>query len=249
MFVSRYNFTRRRTALAPFLYAGCAALVFGVCAAVTLVALLVLPNASGLALQVAGFHPAGDTSAVFSDQVVRPTPLIEQAVAASQITIRVPEIGERTLELDNAAFQASVGMDVDTAQTVLQAQADEAGLLTLCQQISAICSTGNDQIRGISFDLRPNGLIVNAELLIPTLNIWQPVGIVFQQVGQRLGVVGVDVNGTLYTDPPAPYNALVGQAETLVNDLMYQLSASVGGNNYTLSDVYLDDQTITLILR
>lgn len=249
MFISRYNYTRRSASVRRFVYVGCGAALFGLCAAVTLLTLLILPNAQGVALQVAGFRSAGDTRRVFEDQVIRPTPVLEQLAAADQITVNVPQIGERTFMLDNASLQAAVGLDSETARTVLQAQSDEEGLLMLCQQISVVCSSGTDQLRAVRFDLRPNGLIVNAEVLIPTLNTWQPLGVVFQQTGQRLGVVGVDVGGALYTNPPAPYDALVGQAETLVNDVLSQLSASVGGNTYALSDVYIDDQTLTLFLR
>lgn len=249
MHLPRYNYGRRRSLFTPLLYVGCGASLLGLCAAVVVVALLVLPNPQGFALQVMGFRSAGQTEALFAEQTARPAPVLAQPAPVSQIVLNIPQVGQQAIAADGQRIQAATGLDPQTSQTVLQAQTNEAGLLALCQQYSNLCAEGNGQVRGVRFDLRPNGLIVLGEVLIPGLNTWQPIGIVFQQVGRRLGVVGVDVNGLLLVDPPAPYNALIGEAEQAVNALIGTLSASVDGTAYSVQEIFLDHDLLTLILR
>lgn len=249
MHLPRYDYGRRRSLFTPLLYVGCGAGLLGACAAVIVGALLVLPNPQGFALQVLGFRSAGQTEAVFTNQTARPAPTLAQPAPVSQIIVSIPQVGQQALVPDGERIQAAVGLDPQTAQTVLQAQTNEAGLLALCQQYSTLCAAGNGQVRGVRFDLRPNGLIVLGEVLVPGLNTWQPVGVVFQQVGRRLGVVGVDVNGMLLVNPPAPYSALIAEAEEVVNALISTLSASVDGTAYTVQEIYLDDDRLTLTLR
>ncbi len=249
MLLPRYNYGRRRSLFTPLLYVGCGAGLLGLCAAVVVVALLVLPNPQGFALQVLGFRSAGQTETLFADQTARPAPVLAQPAPVSQILVNIPQVGQQALVADGERIQAVTGLDPQTAQTVLQARTNEAGLLSLCQQYSSLCAEGSGQVRGVRFDLRPNGLIVFGEVLIPGLNTWQPIGIVFQQVGRRLGVVGVDVNGLLLVDPPAPYNALINEAEQAVNALIGTLSASVDGTAYSVQEIFLDHDLLTLILR
>lgn len=249
MFLPRYNYNRRRSAFTPLLYVGCGAATLGLCAAVIVVALIALPNPQGFALQVLGFRSAGQTNAVFADQPARTVPPLQQPAPVRQIVVSIPQVGQQAIIPDGERLQAVTGLDPVTSQRTLQAQTDEAGLLALCQQYSLLCAEGNGQVRRVRFDLRPNGLIVYGELLVPGLNVWQPVGIVLQQVGRRLGVVGVDINGMLLVDPPAPYNALVQQAENAINDLIGTLSATVDNNAYALHELFIDDERLTLILR
>lgn len=249
MFLPRYNYQRRGSAFTPLLYVGCGAMLLGLCAAAVVVALIALPNPQSFALQVLGFRSAGQTDAVFADQPARTAPPLQQPAPVSQIIVSIPQVGQQAIIPDGERLQAVTGLDPVTSQRTLQAQADEAGLLALCQQYSPLCAEGDGQVRRVRFDLRPNGLIVYGELLIPGLNTWQPIGIVFQQVGRRLGVVGVDVNGMLLVDPPAPYNTLVQQAEEAINNLLGTLGATVDGSAYTLQELFIDDNQLTLVLR
>ncbi len=250
MFLSRYDYRRRQARFTPLLYVGCGTAALGLCAALFVVALLILPNPQAFVLQVLGFRSAGQTEAAFANQVVRSTPVLNQAAPVSQIVLSLPQIGQQTIIPDGERLQIDAGVDAVTAQQTLRAQTDEAGLLALCQQYSALCGEGDGQVRGVRFDLRPNGLIVYAEVFVSGLNVWQPVGIVFQQVvGQRLGVIGVDVGGMLLVNPPAPYSELITQAEEAINQLIGSLGATAAGTAYTLQEIYLDDDQLTLILR
>jgi len=249
MFLSRYDYRRRQARFTPLLYVGCGAAALGLCAALFVVALLILPNPQAFVLQVLGFRSAGQTEAAFANQVVRPTPVLNQAAPVGQIVLSLPQIGQQTIMPDGERLQIDAGVDAITAQQTLRAQTDEAGLLALCQQYSTLCGEGDGQVRGVRFDLRPNGLIVRGELFVPGLSVWQPVGIVFQQVGRRLGVMGVDVGGMLLVNPPAPYGELITQAEEAINQLIGSLGATVAGTAYTLQEIYLDDDQLTLILR
>ena len=248
MYLSRYNYTRRRNSTKVWVLAISGGLFLGVCAVSLLAIVLLIPRAGSLVIEAAGFQSQGDTSAVFEGQVAPFVPVLEMPISANQITLNVPQVGQQIVPMGNG-ITAETGTDTLLNQPVVQVKSDEAGLLSLCQQMSDLCSTGNEQVRNVNFDLRPNGLIVNAEVFIPALNSWQLLGLVMQLEGIRAVVRGVDIEGRLYSNAPAPYNDLIVQAETLVNTMLTQLSTTVSSNTYTLNSVYIDDQTITLDLR
>ena len=88
------------------------------------------------------------------------------------------------------------------------------------------------------------------DVRVPTIGIWQTAGIVLRLRGAaQFEVAGVDVNGVLYEAPPDNLGDIVSEVERIGNDVLRQLTLRAGGGNYTLSEVYIDEDKATLVLR
>ncbi len=237
----------------------------GVAAVVLLVGIVVIGGIlvvvylPRLSLQAAGFQPSGDTAAVF--QSAPPASMPEIVVIAtlqpSEIVVSAGDLGDRALNVPPSAVQIESGQmvasnDGSTPQIdVLRVTVDENGMLDICRQYSPICTpTGDSRLRNVMFDLRPGGAVINGEFYIPQLSSWQAVGLVMRlTVQNRLQVMGVDVNGTLYNAPPGDMSQMVQEAETRANDLIQQLALQAGGARYTLRSLSIDDATLTMLLE
>lgn len=213
-----------------------------------------LPN---LTLQAAGFQPSGDTNAVLQEvqPVVLPEIIVIATIPPSEIVVSAGDLGERTLDIPAGAVQIESGQLADAADSgqadVLRVTVDENGMLDICRQYSPICnSSGDSRLRNVMFDLRPGGAVVNGEFYITQLSAWQPAGVVMRLTSaNRLEVMGVDINGTLYSAPPGEMSQLVQEAETRANDLLQQLALNAGGSRYALQTVSIDDGTLTMLLQ
>ncbi|MBK9748145.1 MAG: hypothetical protein IPO91_15405 [Chloroflexi bacterium] len=49
--------------------------------------------------------------------------------------------------------------------------------------------------------------------------------------------------------PPESFGTTITEFETRGNELLRQLSVQAGGGYYTLSEVIIDDQNLTVVLR
>jgi hypothetical protein len=82
---------------------------------------------------------------------------------------------------------------------------------------------------------------------------WQRVGVVMQLNAVRNGfaVVGVDVNGGLYdyTDLPGEIKDAVDDIQRVGNDLFDEIVVTAGGASYQLTDVSINDTTMTLTMQ
>jgi hypothetical protein len=248
MHLSRYNYARRRSPLSRVIWLGCMGLMGSVCAVIALLAALALPSLPSLALQAAGFEASGSTEALFSATSPAPAPL-EMPLNSNQISVRLGSLPPQTISTSSASLRAAVGTDALSGQPVMAVVADEAALASLCARLSAICGPDSPTVRRARFDLKPGGVIVYGEFFIPQLNTWQPAGIVMQQRGIRLSIVGVDLNGTLYTSAPPPFADLLQEIETVANQVISQAVISSGGNTFSLRDVYIDETQLELRLR
>jgi hypothetical protein len=255
MQVQRYSPIRRRNNL-PLIVAGCVGMVV-VCGIVALaVGLFAITALPGIAAQSIGLEPAGDTDAVFS-QPGAPTPviLIQATIPVQQVLLDAGQFGQQQLDnahpgIEIALGSENTGGDVPSQPTVLRATFDENALVDVCRQYSPLCSSAGEPIRNVTFDLRPGGVIANGDFFIPQASIWQRVGVVMHLTGANtLAVVGVDINGQLYSTPPGDMANMVDQAAQAANDALRQLSMQTGGTSYALSEVYADDATLTLIMR
>lgn len=254
MQVQRYRPVRRSDNRALWV-AGCL-VTLGFCGIALLLGIVlgaaVFP---GLVLQMAGFRPAGETSQVFPTAAATlPAVAAPATVQPQEIIISAGQFGQQSLGELSAPVEIVTGSMADSqtgmVDPVLQAVFDENALLSLCYEYSVICNPTGDSVRNARFDLRSGGVIVNGEVLLPGAGIWQPVGVVLRQSGAaQLDVMGVDLNGTLYSTPPGELSALVAEAETTVNAILRQLTAQTGGTTYTLSEVHFSEEQVTLILR
>jgi hypothetical protein len=239
----------RRRNWMPVLVCGClAALAFGMVLVGAIVLLVVVPLLPGLALQSAGFTPRGSTAQVFANVPPVPTIQLQNPVAPTQAVISLGSLGTQELSQSQDSAIALGTTGDGSAATV---SFTEDGLMNLCRQRSEICSNANDQFRNANIDLRPGGAIIYADVFIKQYSLWQPIGVVLHldSSRQQFVVSGVDVNGTLYGLPSGDLGDSVAQVAAKGNDLLRQLTLEAGGGHYSLSEVLIDDTTLTLVMR
>jgi archaellum component FlaG (FlaF/FlaG flagellin family) len=209
------------------------------------------PVWTALAFRFYGVDRIGDTESVFENITPPPVVVVQNASAPSQVTVNLGEYGQETLNANPQTVDVIVGNTQSGAQ-VATATFTEAGLLELCAQRSEICRGGDSRFRKVSFDLRPGGAVIFAEVNVGGF-LWQRVGVVMQLNAVRNGftVVGVDVNGGLYdyTDLPGEIKDAVDDIQRVGNDLFDEIVVTAGGASYQLIDVSINDTTMTLTMQ
>jgi hypothetical protein len=234
----------RRRGITPF---GCAIAVLG-CGVVTLVSVLLAYNfLPVLAAQAMGFTARGSTADVFAD--VTPAPIVEiyDAVQPEQVTVDLSGVGSQTVSGDSAAYQIASGYDAANAPTTL-VYVDEAGLYAeICLRAPTACNGTNAQYRISRVDFQPGGAIIYADVSLGGLT--QRVGAVVLITASNFQVVGVDVNGMLFSDPPGELAGLVNELEQRGNQVLRDFTLTANGMVYSLSEVIIDHTTMTLVLR
>jgi hypothetical protein len=241
MRVRRYRYRRQGCGIS----CGCLSLVIGGVVVAVVVILILIPALPGIAVRLMGFSPVGDTGDVFARVTPVAPPQLESAVTLPQVSLDLGTYGLQALPQTGAVTVA-----VDNSRGIAVASATESGLIDLCYQVNAACADGNGRYRNPRIDLRPGGAVVYVDVRVPTIGIWQTAGIVLRLRGAaQFEVAGVDVNGVLYEAPPNNLGDIVSEVERIGNDVLRQLTLRAGGGNYTLSEVYIDDTTATLVLR
>jgi hypothetical protein len=228
---------------------GCAAVIIVSIAVCGISALLLAPTLlPRVGLQVAGFQEAGNTGSVFTQAQPIPTVQIQNAVSPPQVVVNAGTHG--TFNVDTSSMDAVVGESAAGNQ-IATVTFDESQLLDLCRQRTVICGEGDGRIRGATIDLRPGGAIINGEFNIPQLGLWQRAGIVLRlnSAAAQFDVIGVDVNGVLYSVPPGELSEAVSRIARTGNEILREVVVSAGGATLQLSQIYADDHYLTLILR
>jgi hypothetical protein len=239
---------RRRNQMS-LLVCGClAAIAFGVVLVGVVVIVLVVPLLPGFALQSAGFTPRGSTAQVFTNNPLSPTIQVQNPVAPAQAVINLGSFGSQELPQTQ---EATISLGTSAGASIATVSFTEDGLMNLCHQRSDLCSNTSDRFRNAHLDLRPGGAIINADVFIQEFGLWQPVGVVLQLDSSRrqLALVGVDVNGALYSLPSGGLGDTIGQIATKANEILRQTTLDADGGHYALSEVLIDDTTLTLVLR
>ena len=237
----------------PTIACGCLGLL-GIAAVVLIVGfVLVLPSLPGIVAQFAGLSPRGETEAVFADATPIPTIALQNAIQPTQVTVSLGEYGTETLNTNNTLYEFTIGSGAVGEQMAV-ASFSEQGLLDLCRQRSPICSDNppDPRFRNPRIDLRPGGAVVYVDVTLPELGgFTQTAGVVLQLDGTRrqFAVAGVDLGGMLYQVPPEQFGTTIEQVQMQGNQLLNQLSVEAGGGRFNLSEVQIDDSTLTLILR
>ena len=246
--IHRYN--ARRTNYAQW---GCGCLLVG--GFVALLGFLVLyaiwPNLTGAAVQLAGADRLGETSSVFQNVSIPPTAVVQNPTNPQQVTVDLGQYGGGTINLDQVASDFVTGSS-DSGQPIARASFTEADLMAICVQRSDTCREGNEHFRNLALDLRPGGAVIYADVNVGGL-AWQRVGGVLRLDNSRtyLQIAGIDINGGLYdyTTLPPEISARVDEIATLGNDVLRQMAVQAGGTNYSLSEIIIDDTTLTVILQ
>jgi len=171
-------------------------------------------------------------------------------VTPAEVVVDLGDYGSQELPAATTEYTIVTGSSSDGGQ-VAAVSFNEAQLMDLCYQRSDICRNTNPQYQNVRIDLRPGGAVVYANVNVPSVGIQQTAGVVLQldASARQFQVAGVDVGGALYDTPPGDLSALVSDIERTGNDILQQLTLQAGGSQYALSEVRIDDSTLTLILR
>src|SRR5690606_37130548 len=145
------------------------------------------------------------------------------------------------------------GRDASGQQTAV-VSFTEQGLLEICRQRSEICSGADPRFQNARIDPRPGGAIIYADLNVPTqygFTVQQSARVVLQLDNSRrqFHFAGIDLGGTLYTNPPAEAASYVQQVEQTGNDILNQVSLSAGAGDMALSEVVIDENNLALVMR
>ncbi len=238
----------RRSSLNPtYIACGCLTVLIGGGILLVIVSIFFLP---GIVLQLSGFQARGNTNELFSDITQAPTVEITNLQPTpAQVVIELGAYGTEPLNTNLYDYSLTTGSSA-SGQQVAVVSFDEPGLQEICRQRSTICGPGNSTFRNARVDLRPGGAVVYGEVFVPQVGIWQNVGVVMQLTGNhRIVVAGVDVGGALYSAPPNEFSGTIDEVERVANEVLQQLVLDAGGARYNLSQVQIDDSTLTLILR
>lgn len=217
-----------------------------------IVILILIPALPSLALQFSGFTSKGSTEAVFQNIPPAPTVVVQNAVQPEQVTINLGSLGSQPINIEpnQSQYQVAVGTS-NTGAPMATVSFTEAGLIEMCYQRADLCGNSSAQYRNARIDLRPGGAIIYADVYIPDFSIWQPAGVVMHldNSGRQFQVVGVDVGGVLYDLPTSGLGEQVADVARVGNELLNQLSLEASGGLYALSQVLIDDTTLTLVMR
>lgn len=235
----------------PVFACGCLSVFIGLLTVAAVATVLLLPSLPNIAAQLIGFTPRGNTDALFQEATPIPTIQLQNPVQPPQFTVDLGQYGQQNLSNDSTLYTLEVGSDQTGTQAAV-VSFSEAGLQELCRQRTDVCSPANPRYRNARIDLRPGGAVIYADVTIPELGgIEQTAGVVLRLdgSGQQFEFAGVDVGGTLYDVPPESFGATVSDLERTGNDILNQLWLEAGGEQFVLSQVSIDDTTLTLTLR
>lgn len=220
---------------------------------------IILPAAPQIALQIAGFQPAGQTDDLFvntAPEAIAPSVLDTsnntsppRSINASIVTVSSPDIG--TTSVDMSPYTVQQFRDAQERETVA-VRLSEAELLSICQTQTTLCNGRNDlPVSNLRFDTRPGGAIIYADVTLPELGISQNAGFVVQFMPEsaRFTIAGVDLDGTLYKSPPETFGISLSELEVRGNNALQQARVQLGGITYGIAGIYADDTSVTIVLR
>jgi hypothetical protein len=235
----------------PMFACGCLGALVGGLVVLLIGGLLLVVSLPSLALRFAGFSPKGETQTVFSSPQPPAQVVVQNGIQPPQAVIDLGQYGQQAINTNSDLYQIAVGQASDTGGQAAVVTFTEASLMELCQQRSDICKTTTDQYRNARIDLRPGGAVIYADVTVPNLGLSQTMGVVLRLDSSRrqFQVAGIDVAGTLFDLPSGQLGDTIRQIAQRGNDLLSQLSLEAGGGRYSLSEVQIDDNTLTLILR
>lgn len=214
------------------------ALIFAVIGVVAFIVLL--PLLPGFVMGTLGFRPLGQTAQVFSQPVAPPQIQVNSA-SAGAVDVNTGVFG--TISLENAQSATVDGRE----STIVRLT--ETQLNAMCLR-TVICSTTPTQpIYNASIDLRPGGAVVRGMVYISQVGIYQEAGLAIRFDGLRASISGVDYNGTLYSLPESGLGISIPELQQRVEQGLREVTASLGGDRMTLTGMYADDSSLTLVFR
>jgi hypothetical protein len=243
----------RKSSGLRWLGCGCGAALAMLALLTLVVVAVVLPNLPNLLAGIAGMTAQGRTADIFVE-TPQPAVQLQNASAPAQVTLNLGQYGGvQTLANNSPYFDLAVGTDPTGAGTAV-ITFTEAGLNEACRQQVQMCAGADPNIRNVRIDLRPGGAVIYGDVSIPTpygFTLDDTVGVVLQTAASRRNfqVVGMDWRGTLYDRPPQEFEGTIRELERTANDLVDQLTLDAGAGAMTLSEIVVDDTTLTLVMR
>jgi hypothetical protein len=240
---------RRRSNL-PLIGCGCATALAALLAIGAVVVILLVAFLPDITLRLNGFSPVGQTERIFQEVEPAPTIVVNNPVTPPDVVVDLGQYGSQEIPPATSDYTVVTG-STDTGASVAMVSFHEAALLNLCRERSEICRNENPQYQNVRIDLRPGGAVVYGDVTVPNLGIQQTAGVVLRLdgTGRQFEVAGVDIGGALYDTPPGDMSALADDLQRIGNDVLNQLSIQAGGSQYRLSQVQVDDTTLTLVLQ
>ncbi len=241
---------QRRQSNWPLIGCGCGAALAGLLAVVGVGAIVLFALLPDITLRLSGFAPKGETENVFEAAAPPPTVEVINPVTPPDVVVDLGAYGSQEVPAATTNYTVVTGSS-ETGSPLATVSFDENQLMNLCYERSEICRSENPQYQNVRIDLRPGGAVVYADVTVPNIGIQQTAGVVLRldSSARQFQVAGVDIGGALYDTPPGEMSVLVGDIERTGNDLLNQLSLQASGSQYTLSEVHVDDSTLTLVLR
>lgn len=248
MRVERYQY--RRKSKNPLNNLGCWIVAGGLGLLICLFMSLFMLALPSIVLRLAGFDAVGQTSQLLdSSAQSQVVPTLINGEAVQQVVISAGSLGQTTVSGDTSSYTVVLGTS-DTGLPLAQAQIDEAGIISLCQQYSTICTSTGNPMREARFDFRPGGVVVIGDVFINQFNIWQTLNIVMHlNSSNQLNIVGVDIGGILYELPEAQFGDVARQAEVIANQALQALAIQANGAVYDLASVVITDTHLVATFR
>lgn len=229
----------------PYIGIGCV-LFLAICLITTLAgAIFLIPRLPEIMLQIGGFQPEGKTDSFFANVTPIPTIQIENPIVVSRAVIDLGAYGTEVLNPTRYEYTLTV------SEQLAALTFTETGLMALCAQRTSVCSGTGGVYRNGRIDLRNQGAVIYADVYVPQLSSWQNLGVVMRldSTNRQLQVIGVDLNGTLFAAPPTNLGNIVRDIEQTGNDILRQLALEADNERYKLSEIRIDNTTLTLIMR
>ncbi|MFO7323045.1 MAG: hypothetical protein DIU68_015065 [Chloroflexota bacterium] len=255
MYVQRRPEVRpRRNSSLAWLGCGCATALGLFAVIIVLAVVLLAPRLPEIAASAIGMSAQGKTEEIFQPEPPRPTVELQNASQPQQVTVNLGSYGgSQTITTDTSYYEVIVGSDPIGQQTAVVTFTED-GLMEICRQQNEVCRGGDPRFQNIRLDLKPGGAIVFADVSLPTqygVTIQQTAGVVLRldSTRRQLQFAGIDLNGTLYTDPPPELAGTVQEFERIGNDVLNQITINAGGGELALREAQIDETTLTLIMQ
>lgn len=226
---------------------GCGLLLGAFMVVACISVLVVLPSMAGIAAETAGFRSAGSIDAAFSAPPAPPLTL-QNATQPGDITISLEGFGSETVAAGRLPVPIAVGTAPDGSPAAA-IQISERDFLTACQQRADLCQI-DPRFQNPVVDLKPGGAVVYGDVALPEFGgVSQRLGVALRLNGSQLDVMGVDIGGTLYVDPPPELQTQIAQIEQTATQFLNGAALEIDGQTFTLASVSIDETAMTVVLR
>lgn len=236
---------------------GCLAVIGGLLGLSVVLFIFFRAQITNLGLSLAGVETLGNTQAVLAVNVtpVATVPPLTGAVAPEVFSVQLPGLADGPVPVTN-----NQGVTLETGQSsegyVAVVTTTEADFVAVCLRTTPLCGPqgaafGDFRVSNLRPDFSPGAVVLAASVNLADVPLRQDVGLVFRlnAAGNRFELLGVDLNGYLFPEPPPEVEGFVREAEAELNRIVSQIAVEAGGARYTLDRVVLGEGQLELLLK